>query len=46
MFVETPWEKRTLALPLSQLKPIAKANEKMTEAKEDWHYWLDQGYTL
>lgn len=46
MFVETRWEKRTLAVPLSQLKPIAEADKDTREAIEDWHYWADQGYVL
>ncbi len=46
MFVETRWERRTLAIPLSQLKPIAEADEDTTEAIEDWRYWVDQGYLL
>ena len=46
MFVETRWERRTLAIPLSQLKPIAEADEDTTEAIEDWHYWINQGYVL
>jgi len=46
MFVETRWERRTLAVPLSQLKPIAEEDEDTTEAVEDWHYWINQGYML
>lgn len=46
MFVETRGERRTLAIPLSQLKPIADADEDTREAIEDWHYWVDQGYVL
>ena len=46
MFVETRWERRTLAVPLSQLKPSAEADKDTREAIEDWHYWLDQGYML
>lgn len=46
MFVETPWERRTLAIPLSQLKPIAEADKDTREAIEDWHYWVKQGYVL
>ena len=46
MFVEMRWERRTLAIPLSQLKPIAEADKDTTEAIEDWHYWVDQGYVL
>lgn len=46
MFVETCWERRTLAIPLSQLKPIADADKCTRESIEDWHYWVDQGYVL
>jgi hypothetical protein len=46
MFVEIPWEDRRLAVPLAQLKPAAKADEDTKEAVADWHYWIDQGYTL
>ena len=38
--------KRPLAVPLSQLRPIAEADEDTTEAIEDWHYWVRQGYVL
>ena len=44
MFVEMPWEhKRTLAIPLSQLK-VVHGNRETTEAVEDWCYWLEMGY--
>jgi hypothetical protein len=44
MFVETPWEhKRTLAVPLSQLK-VVHGNQETQEAVEDWHYWVEMGY--
>jgi len=44
MFVETPWEhKRTLAVPLSQLK-VVHANKGTRQAVEDWHYWVEMGY--
>jgi hypothetical protein len=44
MFVETPWEqKRTLAVPLSQLK-VVHGNEETVQAVEDWHYWVGMGY--
>lgn len=47
MYVEIRWErKRPLAVPLSQLKPIAGADEETIEAIEDWHYWIAQGYVL
>ena len=44
MFVETPWEqKRTLAIPLSQLK-VVHGDEETKQAVEDWHYWVGMGY--
>ncbi len=46
MFVGMRWERRTLAIPLSQLKPIAEADTNTREAVKDWHYWVDQGYVL
>jgi hypothetical protein len=45
-FVETRWDRQTLAIPLSQLEPTAEAGDDTTEAIEDWHYWVDQGYLL
>ena len=44
MFVETPWERRTLAIPLAQLKPITETDAATKEAIADWHYWVQQGY--
>lgn len=46
MFVVMRWERRTLAVPLSQVKPITEADEDTIEAIEDWHYWVNQGYTF
>jgi hypothetical protein len=46
MFVMMRWERRGLAIPLSQLKPIAEADKDTREAIEDWHYWVDQRYVL
>ncbi len=44
MFVETPWEhKRTLAVPLSQLK-VVHGDSETKQAVEDWHYWVEMGY--
>jgi hypothetical protein len=44
MFVETPWaHKRTLAVPLSQLK-VVHGDDATQEAVEDWHYWVEMGY--
>ncbi len=43
MFVTVEWEKRTVAVPLSQLKGV-DVDEETQEAIEDWHYWVKQGY--
>jgi hypothetical protein len=45
MYVAMPWERRTLCVPLSQLKGV-KVDEEIQEAIEDWHYWVKQGYEL
>jgi Calcium binding len=45
MFVETLWERRTLAVPLSQLEGIT-ADEATQQAIEDWRYWVKRGYEL
>ena len=44
MFVTIRWEKEGLAVPLSQLKPIADTGKKTQQAVEDWHYWVKMGY--
>jgi len=46
MFVIMRWERRALAVPLSQLKPIADGDKDTREAIADWHYWVKQGYVL
>ena len=44
MFVETSREdKRTLAVPLSQLK-VVHGNKVTRQAVDDWHYWVEMGY--
>ena len=43
MLVMTRWNSRNLAVPLSQLKAI-NVDESTTQAIEDWHYWVTQGY--
>jgi hypothetical protein len=43
MFVRVRWHGRRLAVPLSQLKPLA-VEAQTKEAVADWHYWLDRGY--
>lgn len=45
MFVEMPWERRMLAVPLSQLDGIT-ADVPTQQAIEDWHYWVKQDYTF
>ena len=44
MFVETYWDKHTLAVPLAQIVPITGVNANTKEAIEDWHYWVNRGY--
>ena len=44
MFVGMRWERRPLAVPLAQLKPISETDKKTKEAVADWHYWVAQGY--
>ena len=46
MFVMMRWERQGLAVPLSQLRPIPETDQCTTEAIEDWHYWIAQGYVL
>ena len=46
MFVETRWDKRNLAVPLAQVKPITKTDDETQEAVADWHYWMARGYEL
>ncbi len=43
MFVTVEWEKRTVALPLSQLIGV-DVDAETGQAIEDWHYWAKQGY--
>jgi hypothetical protein len=39
MFVRVRWRGRSMAVPLSQLEPLA-AELQTKEAVADWHYWL------
>ena len=43
MLVLVCWQRRNLAVPLSQLTPT-QADETTAEAVSDWHYWVAQGY--
>ena len=44
MFVLMPWERVTLAVPLSQLKVADHVDEETQQAVEDWRYWIERGY--
>ena len=43
MFVKIHGSGRTLAVPLSQIKPT-ETDDQTREAVEDWHYWVARGY--
>jgi hypothetical protein len=43
MLMMTGWNNRNFAVPLSQLKSL-DVDESTTQAIEDWHYWIAQGY--
>ena len=43
MLVLIHWQRRRVAVPLSQLLPL-KGNKATNEAIADWHYWVAQGY--
>ena len=43
MLVLIRWQRRTTAVPLSQLSAI-DPDEASREAIKDWHYWVAQGY--
>lgn len=44
MFVTIRSGKRSLGVPLSQLKPSSDTDEQIRQAVEDWHYWVGMGY--
>ncbi len=44
MFVTMPWERRTLAVPLSQLEAARHVDEQTRQSVEDWQYWVNRGY--
>lgn len=44
MFVAIRWDKRRLAVPLAQLKPISTTDKQTKQAVEDWHHWIKTGY--
>jgi hypothetical protein len=43
MLVLIRWQGRNLAVPLSQLTPLAPG-DSTEQAIADWHYWISQGY--
>jgi hypothetical protein len=43
MFVRLKWDGRRMAVPLSQLEPLA-VDTSTNEAVADWHYWVGRGY--
>jgi hypothetical protein len=45
MFVLTPWNRRTLAIPLAQIEGIG-VDDETRQAIEDWHYWAARGYEM
>lgn len=45
MFVLTPWNRRTLAIPLAQIEGI-RVDDETRQAIEDWHYWTGSGFEL
>jgi hypothetical protein len=46
MFVEVRWERRNLAVPLMQVRPIEEIDEETQEAVADWQYWVARRYEL
>lgn len=44
MFVKIRWKRRTIAVPLDQVKPDRQVNDETKAAIDDWHYWLSRGY--
>jgi Calcium binding len=43
MLVMTRWKNRNIAVPLSQLQAL-DVDKSITQAIEDWHYWVAHGY--
>ena len=46
MFVLMPWERRTLAVPRSQLEAARHVDGETRQAVEDWQYWVKRGYAF
>ena len=45
ILVQIRWQNRKIAVPLSQLEPVA-GDESTQEAIKDWHYWVNRGHVL
>ncbi len=43
IFVTIQFAGRSIAVPLSQLRPMA-ASAATKQGVDDWHYWVSQGY--
>ncbi len=43
MFVTILWSDRRFSVPLDQLECVTRDKET-SQAVEDWHYWVRQGY--
>jgi hypothetical protein len=43
MLVMVRWQRRKVAVPLSQLTPI-DPDDSTAEAIDNWRYWVTQGY--
>jgi hypothetical protein len=44
MFVTIRWNRRGLAVPLSQLTPSSSTDDQTKQAAADWRYWVKMGY--
>lgn len=43
MFVTIRWQRRSLAVPLAQLRPVPLTDQQTRQAVDDWHYWVNTG---
>lgn len=44
MYVMVDFVEDQLAVPLSQIGPVAEVDDDTREAILDWHYWVERGY--
>lgn len=45
IFINIKWKDDILAIPLTQIEAF-QATDKTQQAVDDWHYWVDQGYSF